>query len=99
MHEAVAANSVECALALLEHNPRTINSFFGSKTASSSSLSVGLLAVDSEHGFRVMPLHEPVAANSTHLIAAVLDYVAKHQGRCSATRHVLVCVSPASKPH
>ena len=22
MHEAVAANSVECAIALLEHNPR-----------------------------------------------------------------------------
>ena len=60
------------------NNPRTIDSFFGSKTASSSS--VDLMAVDSEKGSGVTPLHEAVAANSTDLVAAILGYVAKHQG-------------------
>ena len=65
---------------IFHSNPRTIDSFFGSKTAASSSSSVDLMAVDSEKGSGVTPLHEAVAANSTDLVAAILDYVAKHQG-------------------
>ena len=47
MHEAVAANHADCALALLEYNPRTIDSFFGSKKSTTSSV-VDLLARDSD---------------------------------------------------
>ena len=38
------------------------------------------LAIDSESGSGVTPLHEAVASNYLHLVAAILDYVAKHQG-------------------
>ena len=48
MHEAVAANHADCALALLEYNPRTIDSFFGSKKSTTSSSVVDLLARDSD---------------------------------------------------
>ena len=95
MHEAVAGNHADCALALLEYNPRTIDSFFGGGGGGGGTRSdkrrmgVDLLATDSERGSGVTPLHEAVSANYVDLVATILDYVATHPGRFPPVRELL----------